>query len=102
MEYNYIEVYDAIAKINDEICKKVGYPYGAVPVITMSLGPTKNIVAYNFLSISVNVGPNSIIIYSSDEEDRNYNEKTDTYESWYKYIRRKSKYTRESFYSITL
>ena len=102
-DYNLI--FSAIEKINDEIWGKEPYwEYRCFcPTISCDFIPKgTRYSTLGHIKLFVNVQGHKIEIFDSDFDDRRYNELNDKYESWYKYIRRKWKIIRESFYNITL
>jgi hypothetical protein len=95
------EIFDAVEKINEELytkyakINKVDY----LPTVTCSFGGN-----YSFISISIASEFNipEINIYFSENDDRIYYEKSDKYETFYKYIKRKFKLLKEEIYSVKL
>ncbi len=102
---DYALILEAIEKINDEVYSKQPNWEYRVFCTTISCNVIPKSTKYStlgYIEIKINTGIHSITIFNSDEDDRRYNELEDKYESWYKYIRRKWKITREHFYKISL
>lgn len=94
-----------VQRINDEILGKVHWTeYLDVTLISLSIVPPSTFAStIGFTSIIVNCKGQSITIWSSeDDNDTRIRYDNDKYESWYRFIRRQWKETREAFFNETL
>lgn len=95
------EIFDAVEKINEELyakyakMNKVDY----LPIISCQFGGNYSSIA---ISIASEFNIPEINIFFSENNDRIYYEKSDKYETFYKYIKRKFKLIREEIYSVKL
>lgn len=110
MNTEQIGVFKAVEKINNELYKKYSkknpknYNYDSLDLMPV-LGVTfAN--AYTFVTLSVPSNINIIIpeitLYHSENNDRIFYEKKGTYETYYKYIKRKFREAKEEIYAIKL
>lgn len=91
----YKEAFEAVEKINEELDKK----YEGNTLLSISY-------CGMMFSISLDINSNNIHIeleiYNSEQDDRIYYEKSDKYETFYKYIKRKVRNIKEEIYSVKL
>lgn len=104
------EAYDAVEKINDELFEKYSkLNDGSVYVDWLSRLPVVSITfanSYTFISISIPSTDScilpEILLYNSEDDDRIYYEKSDKYESFYKFIKRKFISIKEAINAVKL
>lgn len=101
MTGDQIHAFDAVEKLNNLLCKKYEKlnDIDNVPVISITFADH-----YFFISISIpdEFGGQEYHIYNSENNDRQYNELTDSYEKFETLIRRRFNEIKEELYSIKL
>lgn len=104
------EAYDAVVKINAELYKKYSKPntknfnynsLDSMPILSVVFSNNYTFITLNIPSTEGCIIP-EIPLYSSISDDRIYYEKSDKYESFYKYIKRKFIEVKEEIYSVKL
>lgn len=76
------EALEAVQKLNNEMHDKFGWDNPLLPIFSISIAGF-----YTFISLWI--GEHEIKLYNSEEDDRIYYEKSDKYESFYTYLKRK-------------
>lgn len=104
------EAYDVVVKINAELYKKYSKPNNknfnynslySMPILGVVFANEYIFITLNIPSTKTCIIP-EITLYNSISDDRIYYEKSDKYESFYKYIKRKFIEVKEEIYSIKL
>lgn len=85
---------EAVQRINNEIHDKFGWNSDH-PVLSVS-------IAGWYLLINISIGSQELLLYSSEDDDRIYYEKSDKYEEWYSYIKRKFREVKEEIEKVKL
>lgn len=101
----FFELYKAVQKINDQVLAKYEWPqYDQANIVSLDCVPPSTFCSVvGYTAIKVNVGQHSIEIWSSiDEDELRIKYDNGEYESWYKFIRRRWKEVRESFFNEKL
>jgi hypothetical protein len=96
---NYTDALMAVNTINDELIDKYSGKCDGFPPI---LSITK---AHNIFLIALSIPSNEGIelqLFCSENDDRKYYEKTDKYESFYKFLKRKFLLVKEQINSVKL
>lgn len=86
----------AVQRINNEMHDKVGWEYHDT-LLSISICSY-----YFFITLNINKANAEIVIYNSEEDDRLYYEKSDKYEEWYSYIKRKFRDIKSEINNIKL
>lgn len=105
-EPSLLDLLAVVEKLNDEMADKMGdwRLVESAPTISLTIVPPSKkwgIIGFVAINLTIETGQ-EFQLYNSVDDDRAYYEKSDTYESWYKYIKRKWKQQRESYVNIKL
>lgn len=95
------EALDAVNKINDELFKKYRHKSFVGPQLHITFSGDMVFIGLSG-STSGSMCLPEIGIYVSHEDDRIYYEKSDKYETFYKYIKRKFNLIKEEIYAIKI
>lgn len=104
------EAYDAVEKINDELYKKYSkkdpenFNYDSLfkmPIVGITFAGVYMLITLSIPSSDVCSIP-EITLYNSEDNDRVFYEKSNKYETYYKFIKRKFIEVKEEIYSIKL
>lgn len=98
MKNNFEELLNAVETINDELSEKYLAAGNAddLPILSATKGGY-----YIVSNISIPNGP-EIHLYNSEEDDRKYDEDTNSYESYYDCLKRKFREFKELINNIEL
>lgn len=95
------EIFDAVEKINEELFKKYNKldKIDYLPIVSCRFGS-----GYSTISISIasEFQIPEFNIYFSEQDDRIYYEKSNKYETFYKFIKRKFRMIKEEIYSTII
>lgn len=102
--------FDAVEKINEELFKKYDRKneedrykdwLAVMPVVSITIADVYMFIGLTIPSTNTCQLP-EIILYNSENDDRIYYEKSDKYESFYKFIKRKFIEVKKEIYAIKL
>jgi hypothetical protein len=110
MTQEQTEAFDAVERINDELFKKYNKLdekdafkdwIAKMPILSVTVAGNYLFIGLSIPSSGVCVLP-EITIYSSENNDRVFYEKSNKYETFYKFIKRKFIEIKEEIYSVKL
>jgi hypothetical protein len=110
MTQEQTEAFDAVERINDELFKKYNKLdekdafkdwIAKMPILSVTVAGNYLFIGLSIPSSAVCVLP-EITIYSSENNDRVFYEKSNKYETFYKFIKRKFIEIKEEIYSVKL
>lgn len=93
------EAFKAVEKINEEnFCK---YGADAMPILSITFADYMTFISLSIPS-KMSTDIPEIHLYNSENDDRKFFEKSNKYESFYKFIKRKFIEIKEEIYSVKL
>jgi len=110
MTQEQTEAFDAVERINGELFKKYNKLdekdafkdwIAKMPILSVTVAKNYLFIGLSIPSSNVCVLP-EITIYSSENNDRVFYEKSNKYETFYKFIKRKFIEIKEEIYSVKL
>ena len=96
------EAFDAVEKINEEIYERYkDTDLSLMPIVIVTFANDMTFIAVSIPS-SLELSLPEISIYSSVNDDRTFYEKSNKYETFYCFIKRKFQMVKEEIYAIKI